>query len=77
MEQLKGKKAKLLVGGDFNRHDQFWGGGIPAITLGVPAITLGVPAITAGVSPSRSLKRNQVNGNRPEFSKQHEQEIHL
>lgn len=26
VEQLKGKKAELLVGEDFNRHDQFWGG---------------------------------------------------
>lgn len=26
VEQLKGKKAELIVGGDFNRHDQLWGG---------------------------------------------------
>lgn len=25
-EQLKRKNAELLIGGDFNRHDQFWGG---------------------------------------------------
>ncbi len=25
VEQLKGTKVELLVGGDFNRYNQFWG----------------------------------------------------
>lgn len=26
VEQLKGKKIEIIIGGDFNRHDQLWGG---------------------------------------------------
>lgn len=26
VRQLKAKKVEILIGGDFNRHDQLWGG---------------------------------------------------